>query len=100
MATGSAPPTISPRTPEILLDAGPPQLDEDIPSQLDSDIDMAPEVPYDASPRQLLIDQYWDTQDNLNVNNKKEDSPWANEATSHAENDNVDKDPDLPGASV
>jgi len=90
------PPTVSPRTPELTPEAGPPQLDEGV----DSDICM-PEVPYVPSPRQQIIDQFWeDNVTNAHESAQKEDlgsELLPNEATSHPQNH---KDPGLPGAGV
>jgi hypothetical protein len=88
----AAPPTKSPRTatPELAPEAGPLQPDEDI--QIDSDIHRdIPEVSYFPSPRQQIIDQFWEESEDgdHNVTN------LPNEATSHREND-----PGLPLAGA
>src|SRR5277367_5225054 len=90
----AVPPTIIPKTPELTPEAGPLQLDEDI----NSDIYML-EVPYVASPRQQIIDQFWeDHVANVQESNQNEDlglELLPNEATSHPQNA---KDLGLPGA--
>ena len=69
--------------PEIVPEAasGSLQPDEDI--HIDSDTYM-PEIPYVPSPRQQLIDHYWENITDTQESNQKDDLP--NEAASHPEN--------------
>ncbi|KAF8804715.1 hypothetical protein BYT27DRAFT_7213830 [Phlegmacium glaucopus] len=82
MAQQAVPTTaVSPRTPELAPEAGPLCTDED------SDIYM-PEIPYVPSPRQQLIDQFWEDHD-TNTANRKEDPGsilLPNGAPSHPQN--------------
>jgi len=54
------------RTPELAPEAGP------LPPEEDSDIDIS-DIPYVASPRQELADQFWDDHASSDMHNQNED---------------------------
>lgn len=80
-------PSISPRTPETAPEAASGSLQQDE----DFHVDLDTEIPYIASPRQNIIDHYWETQSNVtntHKSNQKDDLHNDSKAASHPENVN------------